>query len=1413
MTGFPHTSMREQRTLSDMHCRDYITHSHSDSADLLKTKPSDDSSLFSGLIPSSDQNHHNYSANCERNIPPPPPIEDRKSKKNTQKGILQATHHNVSKKESLAATSSDSDIFQVDYHTGSSLNDRSQRNAMRDMPPMVDSDTIFSRNSISLSSMGRRNDTLSTATSNDSMMNELVKNIKNVDDLFPDGDSNTQMTWASAKEMPRPKGTIKLVSSVMFAGDQIEEGDRPDHENNQSINNCKSDDSDSNIVDLLNDFEKQMDANLKIVDEDNDENNVLSDLKDSVTRWMQSEDAGSDHFLTPHKARKLQKILHKTRKEAEVLRDNNEQFKSEIEQMEEEHKSEIKLIDDRARQKLGELKKLYQGEINDLALEKDAAIIEAGRGAARYAETGKKQVCTMQKQINRLKAAAMVTIKEQVEKARRDATTNKDNEITARLGALRNSYENELENVTKEFDQRVKNEVENAVSSVSKRVRLNRDVLNSELRDQIDNLQRERNSMVDLLKSVKIKFEKQYPEEMIQYKEKPDNFLGNARRLLDDDNSSNWGAKKDFKEVIETFTFLLEATKEKLSSAQTQTAIQESEKKSTEVQRQMREYLVLRHRAEIEHLKKEKGETYEKLRKVEKDFKNISFEKRLLEEKHQKVLENHQMELERLTFEKKTVLDIEKSRKDLEHAMATGKRELVHHKVTNEEYQFAASFMNGDKRRELDVQVSNTEMRDRDPLEMELQYSLSIPTPKTTFEEKKGLERCDRKIRTFNSPKSPSVRRARYFQKNHPLHSPCNSPRPQDLVQGLLTRKQPNTIPHANQITSDIDGTNMHRSKSEIVQAVDDKNMSQAHDTSVVEFARGTLSNIDSNLDTSNSSIRSSDSALPDHRNRVRETEDQVFIIVNTMSDEFNNTSKSDMSTNKSIRSKDNTLSNLRNQSKKANQNEDLALKEARDRYKENSQGNIDIKTKKSKNAENPIFRKGEEDNELAANPPKKNNFEILRNFKSKREYKTLYATEKEVDNKKESTNIMIRSLRRARNFKNYLDPNKQDVPSKPARKFIDDNISSLRTNTGFTNKETEESGSVSEENQTDSRISHALNARQSDSYVEVRDERDQIENNSKKIEAPTSAKRGINTLGMFAQVKKNMQPENMPESKSVSSELDFNGEQIIIPPLSPSEYSNNDMKDKMQNVLTGRSHVESKVEPFGECTTRLNLKKPPLVAKHELYSMKGSLHSRIYSGNKEGLRLDNISGKKVKDNSEIAVDSIFTMENDSNHSGTENYTPTTFITLHSPAKKSHAATACGHTSTFETTNSSNDESRLVYESQTQMRKVPPLTDDSEDEENGVCIQDKYQTIDSPNVGSGLSSSTENSNTRPKSVDEDSVRAHTGKTASFLRDNKRNNNRSRKGLPLLSKNSSSNGSARFTAFKARVRVRKAEVNC
>ena len=1154
MTGIHHASMREHRTVSNMdpydsilpsRSDDSILHSRSDPADPLEINLSDESSVFSGLV---------YGKNKiipPLPPPPPPPKEERTSKIIVQKGILRAAHHTTtttttaatSKYVDLAVASSinDDDNFSVDNHpaffssSSSSLTDKSQRSMMRDMPPMIDS--IMSLGSSTF---------LSTATSNDSTMsNELMKNMKNLHDLFPDGDSNTQMTWGSANDMARPKGTVKLMSSVTFVGDQIEiegseveevevDGSELDHHENsqQSITNCKSDVSDSIIVDLLDDFEKKMDANIEIINDENDDENgdILLDLKDIVPRRVQSEDAESDDLLTPLKARKLQRILHKAKNEVEVLKDNSEQYKSEIEQMEEEHKSEIKLIKDRTKQQLRELKSFYQGEIDGLAVEKDAAIIEASRVAAKYVQSAKKQ----QKQIYRLKAAAMVTIKEQVEKARLDATASKNHEITSRLGALRSSYESELEKAKKETDERIKNDVEKAISSVKKRERLKQDVLICELKDQIDDLRREQHSMVDLLESVKGKFEQHYPKEIIQYKGKSNNFSGSARKLLDNDTSS----KKLLKEVIGTFTFLLEATEKKAVSAQNQSVLQENETKPTEVVQRGQKHLVLRHRTEIEHLKKEKGDTFEKLRKVERDFKDLSSEKCLLEFKLQRESQNHQMELDRIRLESKTVLDIEMRRKDLEHAMTTGQRELSHQKVAKEEYRFAATLMNVEKRKELDLQVQALNTATRDPLKNELQYSFSIPTPRSISEEDVGLERSDRQKRTFDSPRPPSLRKA--------------------------TSKQSNTIPgETNQIPLSIGVTDTNESKSSnndtiIIPATDKMHMCQARVTPVIEFAHGTLSNMDSKLDASDPSIKSYDSAsLSDLQNRVRETEDQGFSIINTMSDGSNNILKPD-----------------------------------------NYQEDIDTK---SKNTENSVLEGKKQEDKPAANQSKKNNFAILRNFKghgNSTQQNSSQATGKETEGKKETTNIMIRSLRRARNFK------KDD-----SRRSIDESVSSLRPNSS--------EDSTLRESRKDSRVGRLLNARQNYPSAETTNESNQMKN-YKKTEAPRSAKGGTDTTGMLAEEKRTFRQRenNKMQSKSVDSELDSNDEVIIPPPPLPhssSKYNRNGSNDEVQKGLHEISHVENKDEPFGENTTRLNFKKPPLSTVQKLSSVKGSLHSRVY--------------------------------------------------------------------------------------------------------------------------------------------------------------------------------------------------------
>jgi len=167
---------------------------------------------------------------------------------------------------------------------------------------------------------------------------------------------------------------------------------------------------------------------------------------------------------------------------------------------------------------------------------------------------------------------------------------------------------------------------------------------------------------------------------------------------------------------------------------------------------------------------------------------------------------------------------------------------------------------------------------------------------------------------------------------------------------------------------------------------------------------------------------------------------------------------------------------------------------------------------------------------------------------------------------------------------------------------------------------------------------------------------------------------------------------------------------------------------------------------------------------------------------------------------------------------------------------------------------SSIDEDGTLCDSHSQMRKLPPLTDHMDDEtESGIGEGDKYATMevpsnidysdDSSNAGENIapvavkkktkfrsaglaafrptnSGSSKNkylSVSKSSEIDDSAseattaITAHTRKSISFLRDPKRNRvNASRRSLPSnkSSISSTSNGTRRFAALKARVRARK-----
>ncbi len=1310
MSRQPHYSTRE-------YCRDPVGLAPQMNPEqaYLEMKFSDDSSVFSGLV---DQENEMNKINQMR-----PPVEMQKPK-----GILRDPSHAGPKYVVVAKEPREEN--ELYSHSGSSLTDRSSRSVMREMRPMVDAEFNSGASTFSSDSLSRRDATSSN-------------------------DGDTQTTWAEANEMKRPKGSVKLVSSVQIFGESTSHDER-NMDFQQYIRKSGSSGSESRIVELLDDFERQMDANIRSLSEDDDvdEDNVLTDFNKNIVSAnndVESQEPQLGQFLTPHKSKQLQKILDKARQEVEVLRDHNEQYKYEIESMEEEHRSEIKLVEDRAKHKLVELKNMYQNEIDNIVQEKDAAVIEAGRVAAKYAENGKKQVSTLQKQIDKLKAAAAITIREKVKEERELATSNRDKEIAERIEMIKKSHETELETLRGESEERLKLEVEKAASSVAKRVRLNQDVLISELTTQIDDFRKQRHSIIEVLESVKNKFTEKYPEQMIEFNGKSCNSSERTTGSFEKSETGDRGIESNLMEVIEIFSFLLEGAEKKVALATEKSEFEENNLKRMKL-------VEIEHRDEIDMLKREIKEKDEKLNKIEEDFKALSQEKCLLREKFQKESESQKIELERISAQKETIFSIERSRKDLEDAMAEGRRELEHATGRTEGEKFTASSHSFLALPSIETPIGASRMENN--LLVDERSSSDLEQSPLTIE-------------------SSSIEKARKFQRRHPNRfsrfALRDSPRYR-LSGNFNTKPTRKSIESANQIQINI---------------IDNPETSDAR--SVI----------------SNCSFQSN-GTLSSLRNQVRKADEEVIDIVNTMSE----TSRSGISTDKSTRSKDTILSNFRNQSNDSKNNDCVEVDEIEHTGKRKDASDFPQQT--------PHVLKGETES-----APRSKKLAVLRRNaqRSKEESKSLQVMEQENKEKKENTDV----LHRARMFKQFMEQNRQtDDTSFRSGRSLDESISSLQTNNGATNKD-----------------------------MNILDPRHIVQNISH--EASTSRERGKNTLGMFAHGKKQKQCENDVEHESMMSTLvsEEGSSDNTQKRLQRSLHSANDRGEKIETFEYGEK------EPLREGPTLVNFKKPPI-------SLDSSSKSKDLSGKKDNVPTDVISGKKADLSPPVSYRPKHATRSDSIGSEAENSIPSS-IAVRPPANKNITAVANGHTllckplSVHQSkiypqeivsnlsggTISSNDEDGLVYESQAHMRKLPPLTDDS-DEESGVAEEDKYQSVVSKSTSvdsfarneqksvtfvdakkstirrSGLAafrpksheaSSTINTSDNHSTAGSSSsdatttITGHTRKSLSFLRTPTILRSPKR-GKPNATKHNYSshrtnvNGSKRFAALKARVRVRK-----
>jgi hypothetical protein len=480
------------------------------------------------------------------------------------------------------------------------------------------------------------------------------------------------------------------------------------------------------IAAMFDDYEKQMNADLEVIRESVEESFEKSsegaeDIDDyrynivaSPRRVRSAEE--ERQVLTQKQAKEMQRVLHQARREVEVLRDNNEQFMSEIEQTEEEHESEMKLVENRTKQRMTELRALYQHEMDLLIQEKDAAIVEAGNQAAQYTEAGRQKISTLKKQIekhksqhkNIIKAAVKVAVKNQTEKVKQQ----KEEEFSKELAVLHQQYEDKLEKIKSDNDKEIKTTVDKAVAHLTHRLTSDREqdvsetitlVLkrlenekqialdeqrttlqkNGELEQWGNELMREKNSVKQMLELLKANLMKHHQERINEVlMQKPSERPG-SRYFNSIPETLSTDVEMLCQEVLSTHASLLVYAETKVqrdgnTEIRMGDEMEEIRKERSEVYAALRKKLLDQHEVELSDMKKQKDDAADRIQHLEAALKNMGRGKRFIEDKFRRATDSHKVELQNLHAERDTMLEMEKGRKELAVAMAAGQLELAH---------------------------------------------------------------------------------------------------------------------------------------------------------------------------------------------------------------------------------------------------------------------------------------------------------------------------------------------------------------------------------------------------------------------------------------------------------------------------------------------------------------------------------------------------------------------------------------------------------------------------------------------------------------------------------------------------------------------------------------------------------------
>eukprot|EP00934_Nitzschia_sp_Nitz4_P007273 Nitzschia sp. Nitz4//scaffold240_size29840//16720//19206//NITZ4_008020-RA/size29840-processed-gene-0.11-mRNA-1//1//CDS//3329543756//7263//frame0 len=502
----------------------------------------------------------------------------------------------------------------------------------------------------------------------------LSKYSENQEFLY-EQDAST-MSYGSVYEYKRPRGKMTLLTNLALDVDTDHES--REHEDDDIVipnppRSPPTPDGARSLKRILKEFENEMDASISDMKEENDNRlNIvaLSSWQEEIRKGVSMEN--DSEVLSVNQAKHIQQVLHQACREVETLKENNEQFLSEIEQTEEEHVSEMKLYDEQTKKKLAEMKAMYQEELEALIQEKDAAIAEAGRQAARYVESGRKQIESLKKQINTLKANAVDAVKESSDEVADKERHRNDEDMKARLDALRKSYESQLEQTREEAERRTRTAVNEAVTKATQTMLADRDrevnaavrALRTQLESQnlsaiqtandtaklkisTQNLTREHEATTKALRSILSKVETRYAKELsILAKRKKES--ASPVECLQVGSDNEFETEVLLKKVIEAFAFLLEHSESRAQAAEEEVKSERTKNLNFKVHQQARIDLIANHRNELDFSRKQVEVSNDKIERLEQALKVATKEKRALLEKLRKEKGSHRADTRRL---------------------------------------------------------------------------------------------------------------------------------------------------------------------------------------------------------------------------------------------------------------------------------------------------------------------------------------------------------------------------------------------------------------------------------------------------------------------------------------------------------------------------------------------------------------------------------------------------------------------------------------------------------------------------------------------------------------------------------------------------------------------------------------------